>query len=416
MSRQLIETESPRWVAAGLITPAQRQQLLDFYPPEAAPAVGVLPLLGGILLSLGVLSLVAANWPALPEVLRLFLLVAAVGGAYAGAAVALRRGHEALGTGLLGVGLVTFGAGIALVGQMYHLVSYNAYALLVWGAAGVALTWLYGSRLLFLLALLILGGVQWYSTAQFGQYSYAALALFVGGLGGFWFRRPDRLLGWGLALGWLAQVGLLVNAQAWPGIWLLWLLLALYAAADWLPRPAATSAGEPAAPATAPVQILPLAAAFLVAATVGATKEGNWLYRELTEAGWAYPAALLGLFGVSAAGKARRQDLRSLLDWVLLVPVFYLPPGFLVSVLQLLLLYAFAGAVLWRGYQSHARRLVNMGTLVFIATSALAYFRLTWEFLDKSVFFIVGGVLLLALSWWLQRRAARALAAPAAAA
>jgi LPXTG-motif cell wall-anchored protein len=38
-----------------------------------------------------------------------------------------------------------------------------------------------------------------------------------------------------------------------------------------------------------------------------------------------------------------------------------------------------------------------------------AYGKLTWSFMDKSMFFIIGGVLLLALSWVLNRRKNRFL-------
>jgi len=41
----------------------------------------------------------------------------------------------------------------------------------------------------------------------------------------------------------------------------------------------------------------------------------------------------------------------------------------------------------------------------------VAYFKLTWAFLDKSLFFLIGGVLLLSMSWYLRRRNAQRLAA-----
>ena len=83
MSRKLLETEGPDWVQRGIITEAQRTQLLDLYPVEA-PAIGLLPLLGSLLVGLSALSVVAANWQGLSELVRLGLLLGALGGAYAG--------------------------------------------------------------------------------------------------------------------------------------------------------------------------------------------------------------------------------------------------------------------------------------------------------------------------------------------
>lgn len=403
MSRKFLETESPAWVAEGLITPEQQQRLLARYP-EGEPAGALLPLLGGLLLGLGVLSYVAANWQSLPELLRLTLLLLALAGSYGGGLYALRRGQQALGIGLLGLGLLTFGGGILLTGQLYHLVSYDARALLLWGAAGVALVWLTQSRVLFLLTLLILCGAQGYSTDQFGVYSYAALGLLALGLGAYWLRQPTRLTGWALALAWLAQMGLLVNTAHYPSLWLVPLMAVFYVVADFLPRRELAY----------PVQLLPLLGALGLSLLATSTFTLPWLRRELAAVGASYWLALLALAAASAVGKRRQRELSGLADWLLVVPVAALPVGAGVAAFgQLLLLYAYAGLVLWAGYREQWRIKVNAGTLLFIVATTAAYFRLTWAFLDKSLFFLLGGALLLSLSWWLRRRNARALGKPA---
>ncbi len=399
MSRKFLETESPAWVAEGLITPEQQQRLLARYP-EDEHAVALLPLLGGLLLGLGVLSYVAANWQGIPEVFRLLLLLAALIGAYGGALYALRRGQEALGVGLLGLGLLVFGGGIVLTGQMYHLVSYDARALLLWGTAGVVLTWLARSRFLFLLTLLILCGAQGYSTDQFGVYSYVAMALLGLGLGGYWLRQPSRLGGWALALAWLAQMGMLVKTEQYPSLWLVPLMGIFYVVADFLPRRQLAY----------PVQLLPLVPALGLSLLATSTFTLPWLQHELVAVGPAYWLALLVLLAASAVGKRRQGELSGLADWLLVLPVAALPVGPGVAAFgQLLVLYAYAGLVLWAGYREQWRIKVNVGTLLFIIATTAAYFRLTWAFLDKSLFFLLGGALLLSLSWWLRRQGERAL-------
>ena len=56
---------------------------------------------------------------------------------------------------------------------------------------------------------------------------------------------------------------------------------------------------------------------------------------------------------------------------------------------------------------------LTIGAVLFVAATMVAYFKLTWAFLDKSLFFLLGGVLLLGLSWYLRRRNAQVLAAAA---
>ena len=209
MSRKFLETEGPAWVAEGLISEEQREKLLARYPSEGQ-ALGLLPVLGSVLVGLSGLSLVAANWQALPEALRLALLLGSLVGAYAAGAYFLRRGNPNLGHGFMGLGLLLFGASIILVSQLYQLVGYDASGLLAWVVAGVALSYVYGSRLLVLLTVLIGAAVQTYCVEALGSFSYVTAALVAGGLGYHWWRRPNALGSYVLAAGLLWQAGLLI--------------------------------------------------------------------------------------------------------------------------------------------------------------------------------------------------------------
>jgi uncharacterized membrane protein len=182
MSRRLLETDGLEWVQKGIITPEQRARLLTLYPEEP-PAIGLLPLLGSLLIALSALSLVAAYWVRLPEAVRLGLLLGSLAGAYVGAEYFLRRRYESLGIGLVGLGLLLFGASIVLTSRMYQLIGYDLTGLVAWAAAGVALTWVYRSRYLFVLTVAIGGIVQGYNTGQLGAFSYLTAALTAGGLG-----------------------------------------------------------------------------------------------------------------------------------------------------------------------------------------------------------------------------------------
>ena len=78
---------------------------------------------------------------------------------------------------------------------------------------------------------------------------------------------------------------------------------------------------------------------------------------------------------------------------------------------SLVVLYAHAGSVLARANRDHDPEQLTVGAGLFVAATAVAYFKLTWSFMDKSLFFLLGGGLLLALSWYLRRRNAQVLAA-----
>ncbi|AIZ62557.1 hypothetical protein PK28_00600 [Hymenobacter sp. DG25B] len=393
MSRKLLETEGPAWVQKGIITPEQHQQLLALYP-EDKQAIGLLPLLGSLLVGLSALSLVAANWQGLPEFVRLGLLLLSMIGAYATGDYFLRRGNGAVGIGLTGLGLILFGAGIVLVSQMYQLIGYDVTGLLAWAVAGVALTFLYRSRFLFILTVVIGGIVQGYNTGELGAFSVAAAVLTAGGLGYYWWRHPDALLAGVLATGVLWQAGLLIGLLHVKITWFFVPAMLLYAAGDWQPdRPAGRALQGP-----------PLVAAFLFMLGLALYGEAGSYTELLRPPLWAYLSVMGVVLLISLAGKRARGRMASATDWLLLLPGFYFPGGLPLAVAALVVLYAYSGSLLVRAHQEQNPDRISLGTMLFILTTMVAYFKLTWEFMDKSLFFLIGGLLLLGLSWYLRRR------------
>lgn len=402
MSRKLLETDGRDWVQRGIVTEEQYAQLLALYP-AALPPIGLLPLLGSLLIALSALSVVAANWQELPALLRLALLLGSLTGAYAAAEYFLRRQYETLGMGLVGLGLLLFGASIVLTSQLYQLIGYDLAGLLAWVVAGILLTWVYRSRFLFLLTVVIGGIVQGYYTGQLGVFSYLTAALTAGGLGAYWWRRPDALLGAVLATGLLWQTALLVNHLHIKITWFFVPAMLVYAAGDWQPdRPAGRALQGPL-----------LVAAFLFTLGLALFGEADTYAGTLRPPLLAYLAALSAVLALSGWGKRARGRPGSITDWLLLLPGFYLPGGLPLAVATLVVLYAYSGAVLARAHHEQNPDRVTLGTVLFILTTAVAYFKLTWGFLDKSLFFLLGGVLLLGIWWFLRRRAAHTFAAEA---
>ena len=399
MSRKFLETEGPAWVAEGLISEEQRQKLLARYPQEAQ-ALGLLPVLGSILVGLSGLSVVAANWQALPDVLRLALLLGSLLGAYAAGAYFLRRGNPDLGHGLIGLGLLLFGASIILTSQLYQLVGYDVSGLLAWVVAGVALSYVYGSRLLVLLTVLIGAAVQTYCVQALGSFSYATAVLVAGGMGYYWWRRPDAVSSSVLAAGLLWQAALLILVLHAKITWFFVPAMAIYAAGDWQRNRVGGRA----------LQGPPLVAAYLFMFGLATFGETDTYANILRPPLLPYLGALGAVLALSVAGKRARGRWASLPDWLLLLPGFYLPGGLPLAVATLLVLYAHAGSVLARAHRDEDADQLTIGAVLFVAATMVAYFKLTWAFLDKSLFFLLGGVLLLGLSWYLRRRNAQVLA------
>jgi len=126
-----LQRELPQWRKEGILSSDQAESLLARYHllPGETPStlrrsriVLVLAILGAVLVGVGVLLVIGANWQGIPKWTRLALLFVATGAAYAaGYRLAYHSTkYPRLGVGLLLLGSLLWGASIFLIGQMYH--------------------------------------------------------------------------------------------------------------------------------------------------------------------------------------------------------------------------------------------------------------------------------------------------------
>jgi uncharacterized membrane protein len=392
VSKKFIKREGLKWVEKELISKEQYDSIVSLYHNDRHGG-GTLTLFGGILIGLGILSFIAANWSAIPSLLRFALILILLLAFYAVGERQFNRGNENLGISMIGMGLFSFGAGIFLIGQMFHLVAYHAGSFIVWGVTGALLTYLYRSRFLFLMSLIIFNAGQIYAMISFNSFSYASLIIMLATLGPYWWRYRSEWLSWIVAFSVLLQTTIMVVEENGQFLWFLLPAAALYAAGDWI-KERHTSY---------PLQTLPLAVAFLFGAILIMTGESDELLRNSSP--WDplyYWLAISLLFVLSVWAKRLQQRTVTLLEWLLFIPYFLLGSQG-VEIYYLMALFLYSLYVLWRGYVEHSGNKINFGTLLFILTTLTAYGKLTWGFMDKSVFFLIGGLILLGLSWLLGR-------------
>ncbi|MGB3573367.1 MAG: DUF2157 domain-containing protein [Phormidesmis sp.] len=138
--RRQLRSESEQWWREGLIDAALYERLAERYEFEGIEAasgsrfIAVLLGLGGILLGLGAITLVAANWQTWSRLLRMVVIFSAfiaVNGA--GFYCWRRAGWQRLGVGLLLAGALVMGANIGLMSQMFHQGGSVSRLYLVWG-------------------------------------------------------------------------------------------------------------------------------------------------------------------------------------------------------------------------------------------------------------------------------------------
>jgi uncharacterized membrane protein len=129
-----------RWVQKGLIDPENAKRLKAELE-EASGGFGlggVLGIFGALLFGAAIITLVAANWETIPRLARVTGIIATIWAAWLAGAWRDSAGDKIFSQALYLIGTLTFGAGIALTGQMYHTSGDAATAAVVWTLGAIS--------------------------------------------------------------------------------------------------------------------------------------------------------------------------------------------------------------------------------------------------------------------------------------
>jgi uncharacterized membrane protein len=158
-ARRWLKQELPAWEREGLIVAAQADALRQRYRLYELEGGGfwrhLISAAGAILVGLGVILLFAYNWAEMGKALKLAVVFGSMG-LFHGGGYRLRARNPLLSEGLFAIGSMLMGAGIFLVGQIYHLDSHYPDALLLWAVGVMALAWALPSRIQAWMALILI--------------------------------------------------------------------------------------------------------------------------------------------------------------------------------------------------------------------------------------------------------------------
>jgi uncharacterized membrane protein len=419
--RSRLTGDLDRWIAKGWIDAGRREDILGDIAGghRSWTAIGALMILGAVLLAMSALTFVAANWDAMPRLLRFATIALALWLAMAGAGRALDRGADAFGHALALLGVALFGAGILLTAQTFNMTSFRNTAVLVWTVAALATAVAIPSRPVLILATLL--GAFWAGLEVANPFVDTLIwgYLPVWGLT-FWlaWRLESRvsmhllalaLVLWtGHALHWhdqrveISDIGLHAAAT---------LIYGALALAGALARDRGVAGGGILAGWTAVTTMLlalllqvqfgersdtAAAGAAYYALSLGALAAILLLCLLRLAVGRLRPAAMAGFLGVGAI--------------VFLVPVItdVAGPGgaWALPLVYGALFYAGAVALILQGSRDGARATGVIGIAAFIGQTLYAYAETFGGLLDTALFFFVGGLILFALSYalWAWRR------------
>lgn len=397
------------WIAKGLVPAASRDAILE---NVGAGSAGrrldlIFAVFGVILIGAGAMSFVAANWAEMEKLTRLVVLFGSMWAAYAIAIWFMSSGREAIGQAFVLLGIILFGTNIWFVAQTYNINSHYPDGTLLWGLGAIAAAALVPSRPALAIALALGGLWTWQETQDFHHVLHApflvywlacaSLAWFLNWRPGvhlsaltliFWlainFESLSRLLGWGnaeiLTIYIFAPLALWSVSQLFErdanglaltvGHYAFFFFLVAYA----LLHHTDMQGHSPNTTWLGFAVILSLAA--MAAVFVGI---GRNVFSGIDAAATVFVCATAAIYVFAVGPSGDHLDVPYRIGSLIII--------------------------LWslsRGVRFDDRFVINLSIVAFAAWFLYTYFEMFSALMDKAIFFIVGGVVLIALSLGLE--------------
>ena len=388
-----LPAEVADWRRDGLITEEQAQAVLARYPLAEAGAAArsrvaaILATMGVVAVGLGVILFMASNWTAIPKEVKLALMVIGVPVAY-GAGYWLRyyKQYARVGTAIILLAAILYGAAIHLVAQAYHVPVNHPNLVLFWSLGVIPLAYVTRSHSVLVLALILMlatvgfRGQVWLQDSDFDVIPFVGFPLYlVLGLALYGLGTVQRRFEWArVYTAPFELVGLLVTFAA---TYLLtfrfwWEEFSYGSFYQTVPTHGVTTEFWLLFAAATTVAVVTLLASGLSRYYQGLS------WRMMLYEGLMVLALLVGAFLVIFMPPAN--------DYV--YPLLF----------NVLLLIGVVG-LLFSGYFRGQEYMVNLAALLFTLQVFARYFEFGFDLLDRSIVFVGAGIILLAGGFAMER-------------
>ncbi|MDL4842873.1 DUF2157 domain-containing protein [Aquibacillus rhizosphaerae] len=388
MNRDSLKKESLKWLNEGIITEEQQKQILNRYP--AKKRTSLLLTFASLFIGLGFLTLIASNWSLIPQLGKMSVILVFMLAFYLTGDWVYRNKSARVGLSFITIGLFIFGAGIFLTGQMYNYMYFQAIPFLIWAIAAIALFILYQHPSLFVIAMTITTVGQLYSAWVYGSFYIVLFVIFVLAFGHYTYHQARGLYGYLFSVSFVIHVLVLTFSTGQGYYWLLIYFLVLYVIGDVVGKQ----------DIRLPFKSVSVISVFLLSIIEVFLLSNSYFYENIDKS-VSFMFIWLSIFVITIVLKIVKKQSWQLIDLVLFLPVFYVTFG---DMFSMLCLFAFSLGLLLLGYKEEDHARVTNGTITFLISTLIAYVHLAWAFLDKSLFFFVGGALLFVLSYFLEKK------------
>lgn len=397
MNRRKLEKEGEKWVEDGIITDEQLTSILSHY--EKKDHSYLLIILAALLVSISIFVFVSSDWAQIPNAVKILVMLLVMIILYAAGYMSFKKDGDVpedeydraqiVGMSLIVLGFVTFGATLWLTLSMYNVELGTAWPFAVWSIVGLILYVITPNRYLFLLALLITIYGQIYSGMSFYQFDYVLFIIFFVAYFHYVYHRGYYLTHYVFAGGLAIQMLVLVLNEFEQFYWFIFFALAIYTLGLLLPKEEMKRRFT----VTAVIAML----IYKIYETIYIQDE--YILEELTFEPLFF--ILNAVLFIIVAFLVWRTDKVELISLILFIPFIILPYAHLYIIVSM-----FVFSVYWLIYafQRHDNDKMMLGIFSFFMGTFTVIVQFAWETINKSLFFLVAGIILFLISMFYERR------------
>jgi uncharacterized membrane protein len=153
---QILKKELDFFEQNGFLPTLQKEEMLNHYEVIGRlNFIRVLLTVGAFLLGIGVLSFVASNWMHMGDTFKFLLIVLSIVGVNL-AGLKMEKNHPKTARTMHYLGVLFFGAGIFLIGQMFNFGGEYQSALLVWALGSIPIGYVLKDRIILIFTTVLL--------------------------------------------------------------------------------------------------------------------------------------------------------------------------------------------------------------------------------------------------------------------
>lgn len=142
--------------ATRIIDSAQQQAILELCEEKSQlNQAAILLTIGSALVGAGILSFIAANWDVMSSTIRIAIIFAGYLAFFSGGHFVMAKYYRT-GLSLIYIAMAIFGAGIFLIGQIFNYADEANTAFLIWGAGILPAAFYYKDKIIYHFAILLM--------------------------------------------------------------------------------------------------------------------------------------------------------------------------------------------------------------------------------------------------------------------